>query len=72
MASGGGDFGVRVWSVEREYEQVACLEGHRDYVRAVAFSPDNTHLASGSADKTIRVWSVRNNYELVKCVEGVH
>jgi WD40 repeat protein len=37
----------------------ACLqtlEGHRHWVRSVAFSPDSTRLASGSADNTVKIW----------------
>jgi WD40 repeat protein len=32
------------------------LNGHTDYVHAVAFSPDGTRLASGSGDHTVRIW----------------
>ncbi|KAK3386495.1 hypothetical protein B0H63DRAFT_411602, partial [Podospora didyma] len=32
------------------------LEGHNDWVRSVAFSPDSKLIASGSDDKTIKIW----------------
>jgi WD40 repeat protein len=34
------------------------LEGHRDGVHSVAFSPDGTLLASTSLDGTIRMWGI--------------
>ncbi|KAI2630918.1 WD40-repeat-containing domain protein [Hypoxylon sp. NC1633] len=33
------------------------LEGHSDFVKAVAFSPDGQLLASGSFNHTIRLWN---------------
>ncbi|MGB6298107.1 MAG: AAA-like domain-containing protein [Rivularia sp. (in: cyanobacteria)] len=34
------------------------LEGHRDYVNSVVFSPDGKTLASASRDYTIKLWSL--------------
>ena len=34
------------------------LEGHTDYVLAVAISTDGAKIVSGSVDNTVRVWSM--------------
>ncbi len=34
------------------------INGHRDFVRSVAWNHDGTQLASGSSDNTIKIWKV--------------
>ncbi|MBI3815428.1 MAG: hypothetical protein HY279_13315, partial [Nitrospinae bacterium] len=36
----------------------STLEGHKDSVRTVSFSPDGKMLASGSHDETIKLWEM--------------
>jgi WD40 repeat protein len=47
-------------------QYVLCsLNGHTDWVQAVAFNPsDSDMLVSGSQDKTIKVWSVSPKFGL--------
>ena len=45
------------------------MDGHQNWVRAIAFSPDSRLFASGSDDKKINLWDVEK-WELVNCFEG--
>ncbi|KAF5314805.1 hypothetical protein D9758_018578 [Tetrapyrgos nigripes] len=46
------------------------LEGHTDWVKSVAFSPDGRHVVSGSADRTIRIWDTQTCQQVGEPLEG--
>ncbi|MBM3998664.1 MAG: WD40 repeat domain-containing protein [Planctomycetes bacterium] len=57
IAAAGDDHLVRVWN--RETGGLEWLvNGHTDWVRAVAFTPDGAYLASTGNDRRIIVWNM--------------
>ncbi|MDY7230279.1 hypothetical protein [Hyalangium rubrum] len=57
LATGGGDWTVRLWDVSTGRERYR-LEGHKGPVHAVRFSPDSHTLASGDSTGMVRLWAV--------------
>jgi WD40 repeat protein len=54
--SGGTE--LRVWDVATGKER-AELNGHKDFVSAVAYAPDGKTFASGSHDGTVIIWDAQ-------------
>jgi WD40 repeat protein len=63
LAAASDDQSIHIWNVASG-EQIARLEGHRDRIRSVAFSPDGTRLASGADDKSVRLWDLIPGVEI--------
>ncbi|MGD1717194.1 hypothetical protein ACP6PK_28035, partial [Dapis sp. BLCC M172] len=53
---------VKLWKTDGTL--VTTLQGHNNFVNAVAFSPDGELIASGSRDETIKLWNF-NRDELI-------
>ncbi|KAI9775933.1 MAG: hypothetical protein M1839_000722 [Geoglossum umbratile] len=61
VASASDDCTVRLW----ETVTGSCrstLEGHSNWVNAVAFSPDGQLVASASDDRTVRLWETATGF----------
>ncbi|XP_016201679.1 WD40 repeat-containing protein HOS15 isoform X1 [Arachis ipaensis] len=68
LASASFDTTVKLWDVELG-KLVYSLNGHRDRVYSVAFSPNGEYLASGSPDKSMHIWSLKDG-KIVKTYNG--
>ena len=63
LAGGLSDNTIGLWDAASG-ELIGILNGHEDWVWAVAFSPDGQLLASVSDDTTVRLWDVATGEEV--------
>lgn len=68
LASASFDSTIKLWNVELG-RLLYSLNGHREPVYSVAFSPNGEYLASGSLDKCMHIWSVKEG-KIVKSYSG--
>ena len=63
-AAGGANHILQVWDTATG-RLLGDYRGHKQGIRAVAFSPDGRTLASSSDDSTLKLWNVATQQELL-------
>ncbi|KAI5684494.1 hypothetical protein M9H77_05722 [Catharanthus roseus] len=65
LASASFDSTVKVWDIGQG-KLLCSLNGHREPVYSVAFSPNGEFLATGSLDKSVYIWSLKDGKMIKK------
>jgi len=63
MAAAGDDHRITVWDLAED-RLLFCLDGHLDWVHALAFSPDGRTLVSAGNDRQVIFWDVTDGRRL--------
>lgn len=68
LLSGGRDAHLRIWEVEKEYQNYQDIVAHLFAINDLTFSPDGKYFATASADKTIKIWKT-DEFRLLKVID---
>ncbi len=69
LASGSGDTRVRFWDLNTETPQYEC-KGHRQWVLAVAWAPNDSKVASGDKSGTVIIWDPVSGKQIGSTMAG--
>ena len=64
LASGSIDGTIRFWNPNNGEELVLFTTGHTEYVKAVAFSEDDSTLTSAAFNGTVDTWDLMTNQKI--------
>ena len=59
---------MSLWEVATG-KKLAVLQGHKEGLISVAFSPDGKTIATGGNDRTVRLWNVATRRETLTLAE---
>ena len=69
LASGSYDSTIKLWNANNNYELIATLEGHSDWINVLVNLSNINCLASGSSDSSIKLWDIETN-KLIKTLNN--
>ena len=64
LASGSADGTIRLWNPNNGKELALFTTGHTEYIKAVAFSEDDSTLTSASFNGNVETWDLMTNQKL--------
>ncbi|OJD28424.1 hypothetical protein ACJ73_00172 [Blastomyces percursus] len=69
MVTGSGDSTARIWDCDTG-TPLHTLKGHKSWVLAVSWSPNEQMIATGSMDNTVRLWDPKTGEALGGPLKG--